>query len=270
MTVLPFFPQAVSTRAHASSPPEGAPKSQPPAHREQNDIPRANTKGGADGGDDDPAEVDISTQTLRSKLLRSPISDPAARQDPQPDADPMLRMFQQLLGSTDGSSAADPTANLPPGIADFLTGTRGTDDPSAQDGRGQARQKQSQLASMWRLVHAVFSLSLALHVALFSSTEFDGSKARREATGNEMASIARGSFWPLFATSEIVLQGGRFFLERGRAPTTGVLGGLARLLPQPWAGYVVVFERYGVIYSTVVADALVVVFVLGAVGWMRS
>jgi len=48
------------------------------------------------------------------------------------------------------------------------------------------------------------------------------------------------------------------------------MGTLAQVLPQPWAGYLRVVGRYSVIYTTVVADAMVVVFVLGVIAWWKN
>ena len=59
-------------------------------------------------------------------------------------------------------------------------------------------------------------------------------------------------------------------MERGQLPASGFLGGIAQILPEPYAGYVRVVGRYSVIWQTVVADAMVVVFVLGAAAWWRG
>jgi hypothetical protein len=45
---------------------------------------------------------------------------------------------------------------------------------------------------------------------------------------------------------------------------------VAGILPAPYSGYVRTVGRYSVIYSTVVSDAMVVVFVLGATSWWRG
>lgn len=74
----------------------------------------------------------------------------------------------------------------------------------------------------------------------------------------------------MFATYEVVLQTSRYFIERGRLQGSGVLSSIGQMLPEPYAGYVRVIGRYSVIYSTVVSDAMVVVFVLGAASWWRG
>lgn len=146
-------------------------------------------------------------------------------------------------------------------------------------------------AYLWRIVHAIFSLVLAVYVAY--STSFTGSKLsrtqsqysnvdqpytddfytdhHRDPTAGLSANqhVGQRLFW-LFATVEIVLQSSRYFLEKGRLPQSGLLGSLSQMLPEPYAGYARVVGRYSVIWSTVVADAMVVIFVLGAVSWTKG
>jgi hypothetical protein len=117
-------------------------------------------------------------------------------------------------------------------------------------------------------------LSLALYVTL--NTTFTGSKRARQlsdVTYNAPMSLERnfGSqlfYW--FATAEVVLQSSRFFIERGRLSQPGMLGTLSNVLPAPWGGYLRIVGRYSVIYTTVVADAMVVLFVLGVLAWWRA
>ena len=77
-------------------------------------------------------------------------------------------------------------------------------------------------------------------------------------------------FFYLFATFEVVLQSSRYFIERGQLQGSGILSTVAGILPAPYSGYVRTVGRYSVIYSTVVSDAMVVVFVLGATSWWRG
>jgi hypothetical protein len=74
----------------------------------------------------------------------------------------------------------------------------------------------------------------------------------------------------MFATFEVVLQSSRFFIERGQLQGSGILSTVGGMLPEPYSGYVRLIGRYSVIYSTVVSDAMVVVFVLGAASWWRG
>jgi hypothetical protein len=155
---------------------------------------------------------------------------------------------------------------MPPGLAQMLGGM----------GQAEPAPPASSSAYLWRIVHALFSLGLALYITL--TTSFTGSKlARTQAVeavswadddGTMATTVAH--FFYAFATFEVVLQSSRYFLERGRLPPSGLLGSVAQILPEPYAGYVRVVGRYSVIWRTVVADAMVVVFVLGASAWWRG
>lgn len=181
-----------------------------------------------------------------------------------------MMMMQQMLRGGDAGGQ--------PG------GAPGSDDPmmkmmQAMMGGGapgqaaQQQQKQTSTAYVWRIVHAVFSFGLAAYVALTST--FDGSKLSRSASAfgqdhdDEAAAVGRRLFY-IFATVEVMLQTTRFFVERGQLQQGGIMGTLATVLPEPFAGYVRLAGRYSVIYTTVVADAMVVVFVLGAMAWSKG
>lgn len=215
----------------------------------------------------DPEEVDISRQLLEQRLGATPSSnDNSSNQAGSGQSDDLMaQMLQQMLGGA-GLGVNTKDKSFPPGIADFLSGM------NAEQGQPQG-QSQRSTAYLWRIVHAVFSLSLALYVALFASA-FNGSKLQRtqlRLVSDELDSpTAHSSFWTLFAAAELALQVSRYFIERGQLPPSGLAGGLAGLLPEPWGGYVRVLGRYGVIYSTIVADAMVVVFVLGCISWLKA
>jgi hypothetical protein len=176
--------------------------------------------------------------------------------------DPMMKLMQQMMGGAAGGDG-----QLPPGLAEMFGGAGGI--PGMP---GQAQQQApSSSAYMWRIVHAIFSLTLALYVVL--TTTFTGTKAARTASaytaleGGE--SFGQRLFY-LFATVEVVLQSSRYFIEKGQLAPSGIMGTLAQFLPMPYAGWIKVAGRYGVIYTTVVADAMVVVFVLGAMAWWKG
>jgi hypothetical protein len=185
------------------------------------------------------------------------------QQMPPGGGDPMMAMLQQMMGAGGG----DPNAQLPPGLAEMM---------GAMGGGGMPGQPQDQQAApsnsayLWRIVHALFSFGLALYVTL--STTFTGTKAAR--TASQYPSEHGDSFgqrlFYMFATAEVVLQSSRFFLERGQLPQSGLLGTLSQILPHPYGGYLRVVGRYSVIYTTVVADAMVVVFVLGVMAWWNG
>lgn len=119
----------------------------------------------------------------------------------------------------------------------------------------------------------------------------------------------RVSLFTLFMTIETVLQTARFFIEKGRlsdfssasssssSPSsasatqsetsvdggsstivtsgdigivTSILQGLLHVLSEPYRGYLRLLIRYALIFSTMLKDALVLVFVLGVGAWLRT
>jgi len=168
----------------------------------------------------------------------------------------MMALLQQMLGDTAGGGAGGDAPPLPPGLADLFSAAR-ADDATTAPGSGAA--------AAWRIVHAVFALALAAYVAVAGG--FGGARAGRDV---QVEGQPPSRLFVVFATGEVLLQSARFFVEKGRLPPSGVLGALSRMLPQPWAGYVRVVGRYSVIYSTLVADAMVVIFVLGVFAWWNG
>lgn len=204
-----------------------------------------------------PDDADIQT------LLRAtvPNSDPSSNQDPKPDDDPMMRLFSQLMGEVPPGPEKDGAApgGLPPGLA-ALMGNGGLSQPenSTQD-------------RAWKILHAVFAFALAIYVTIFSPTLslHQASRERRDSVTKPGEGI--NLFWA-FATVELVLQSTRYFLERGRTSSGvgGIMGTISTFLPKPWAGYLRLIARYSGIWSTIMEDAYVLVFVIGVVSWWRQ
>lgn len=174
--------------------------------------------------------------------------------------DPMMKMFQQMMGNLDGGGAG--------GMPSFA-GMAGMPDLGTQSG--------NTTAYLWRIVHTLFALSLGLYVAF--TTTYSGTRMERElsstferAEGTGVVDVHTGSihfFW-IFATFELILQTTRFLAEKGRIEHGGMLGTISTLLPEPYRGYLAIGTRYSRIWTTISGDALVVVFVLGASSWIRG
>jgi hypothetical protein len=179
--------------------------------------------------------------------------------------DPMMAMLQQMMGGGDPNAAGQ----LPPGLAEMFGGMGGGGGGiPGMPGQPQQQQPQpSSSAYIWRIVHALFSFALAIYVT--TSATFTGSKTSRTISEYSNEGFGQKLFY-MFATAEVVLQSSRFFIERGQLPPSGIMGTLATLLPPPYGGYVRIVGRYSVIYTTVVADAMVIVFVLGAMAWWNG
>ena len=178
----------------------------------------------------------------------------------------MMKMLQQFMGGMPGAGGpgAEGEGGLPPGLAAMM-GAGGMGMP----GTGGTQTKQEDTYGyLWKIVHAVFALVLGIYVTA-TSHAFNGDVSRGGVAG---AGHEGGVnvFW-LFATAELVLQSSRFFLEKGTGSQLGGwIGIVGNMLPEPWKGYVRLAARYSGIWSTVVEDGMVVVFVLGCVAWWKG
>ena len=194
-----------------------------------------------------------------------------------------MRLFQQMIGGVGGDPGSGGDGGLPSGLAAILSGGAG-----AMDGFGQQQQQQgtsspagNSSSYIWRTLHALYAMILGLYLVFHSS--FAASSARliaSQSTAFPPASAVSGvieadrpavnMFW-IFATAELVLQGSRFYLDQGK---DGVQGGWLQLiggfLPEPWKGRARLVGQYSGIWNTLVEDGMVVVFMLGIMGWWKG
>ncbi|EGO56661.1 hypothetical protein NEUTE1DRAFT_84077 [Neurospora tetrasperma FGSC 2508] len=210
--------------------------------------------------------------------------------------DPMMQMMLNMLGG--GGAPGSGAGGMPPfpgGGFPGMPGMGGMMPPGmgmGQQGVPPAMAVPDRYSSLWRLLHTAVALGLGLYIALWTS--FSGSKVDRDSknilTGNNHHHVGAGDqvavgfdtdsarrFFYVFATAEALLLTTRFFLEKGlaKSPVGGAFGGgmlgmAVGFLPQPWKGYLEIAMRYGQIFSTVKADILVCIFVLGVCSWWRS
>lgn len=200
------------------------------------------------------------------------------------EEDPMMKMMMQMLGGGGGAAGG-----LPGGGTNPFASMMGAAGAGGFPGAPAASPQQvagSKYAAVFRILHTLLALSLGVYVALFSS--WTGTKAERDASAadleksarlgfklaheQELEVMKRNFFWA-FATGEALLLTTRYFLDGSNtqgAGGTGVLGALMGFLPQPLKGRVEMVLKYREIVNRVKGDVLVVLFVLGAVGWWRS
>lgn len=229
---------------------------------------------------DDPDEVDISQNPsgygTPSKQNASANDNPLAAamlqmQQQQRNAeggeeeDPMVKMMQQVVGLM-GGNPQDPNAkppDLPPALK-MMLGGGGDAKEEAPPATGSAY--------MWRIVHAVFAFVMAMYIALTST--FNGSKlARSQSVYTEQSGYGLGPrLFLIFCTAELLLQSSRYFVEKGKLQGNSILAKIANsgVVPEPYAGYVRVVGRYMSIVQTIIADALLVVFVFGMLAWWQA
>ena len=239
---------------------------------------------------EDPDEVDISDHayTPRTKDASgtgTPAGggqdDPVVRamlqmqqqqqgQGQQGEEDPMVKMMQSMMGMLGGQQqpgSGDPNAppgempQLPPMLQAMMGG-----------GSQPAQAPTNSNAYVWRIVHAVFAFSLAVYITLTST--FNGSHlSRTQSVYTEAEGYGLGpKLFVLFATFELLLQSSRYFLEKGQLQGSGWLATIAGsgMVPEPYANYIRLIGRYSSIYTTIMSDAMVVVFVFGVLAWWRG
>ncbi|KAK0723144.1 hypothetical protein B0T26DRAFT_740177 [Lasiosphaeria miniovina] len=250
-----------------------------------------------------PSASDMSEAQLRQMMLGFDGPPGGVGPDMMGGDDPMMRMMMQMLGGPGGAGGmpglggAGAGGDMPfpfPGAAGGMAGGPFGNMPFPPMGQQQqAVVLPDRYAALWRLLHTTVALGLGLYIALWTS--FSGTKAERTAAAARAAwtdvteeqrerddeqTLARKFFWA-FATAEALLLTTRFFVDRrGRgsplagAGAGGIGGGLlgmaAGFIPQPFKGYLELALRYFQIFSTVKADVLVCLFVLGACSWWRS
>lgn len=69
---------------------------------------------------------------------------------------------------------------------------------------------------------------------------------------------------------ELVLQSTRFLVEKGRPPQGSWLTTIAGFLPPLFSTYLTTGARYLTFFNVIMADAGVVIFVLGMAAWWNS
>lgn len=247
----------------------------------------------------DPDEVDISEHFYETKkTTRPPVSNvfPApATEEPQlseeqmrqlmlsldggaqqqgpgqqqqaAEEDPLMKMMSQIMGGAGG-------AGFPPGSSPF-PGMM-PNFPGMQQQQQQQAVPKDPYTSLWRLLHALVALGLGLYIAILHP--FSGTKVQREGDAllhanegpDEDLERRKNLFFWTFATAETLLLTTRFYLDKSSMTGPGMVATVVGFLPQPYKGYVEIILRYAKIFTTVRADMLACIFVLGVCAWWRG
>lgn len=243
----------------------------------------------------DPEEVDISTSehfyqpesTARYRMQGNRNAQNFYMNNPSPQGPQMSdEQLRQMMLGFPPSSTPNNNRVPPPNPSAGFPGMEGMeDDPimrimqelmaggtGSLGGKGvlHTNTNPDPYAYIWRLIHAIFALSLGLYIAL--TTPFTGTKLEREQSihADPSSDLSQVRFFWIFATVELLLQTARIWVEKGAMQHTGVIGMVVSFLPAPWKGHVAVLSRYARIWTTVSADAMVLVFVLGVCAWWRG
>lgn len=174
--------------------------------------------------------------------------------------DPMMKMLSQMMGG-----AGIP--GVPPGNG---AGASASPFPGMFGQQQPQNQPIDRYTALWRLLHAIVAIGLGLYVVALTS--FSGTKIERElhALSDEQNQHRKNMFYWVFATAEACLLTTRLFLDKRRPPPTGIAYTVAAFLPEPYKGYVEVVLRYGQMLTTVRADILACMFVMGVCAWWKA
>ncbi|KAI9741331.1 MAG: hypothetical protein M1834_003048 [Cirrosporium novae-zelandiae] len=210
--------------------------------------------------DYDPSQMAQLRQILRTSTPTSETPSSTSQQEPE---DPMMKMLQQMMG---GGGAGGP-GGLPEGFPPIFPGM----PDSQQQQQQQTPSGPSTSAYIWRIIHFLFAVSLGLYIVLYTSF-----KGLSRYTPTAPTHHSGTQIFAIFSSAELLLQATRFFIEKSTGRSTGsgggsgVLGTMLGFLPEPWKSGVVLVRRYKGIWETVSADAMVVVWVMGAVAWWEG
>ncbi|KAI5818149.1 hypothetical protein BZA77DRAFT_386216 [Pyronema omphalodes] len=217
-----------------------------------------------------PSPEDELREAYMMDQLYSQRKGAKPQEEPSPGGmDPMMMLMQQIAGAGSGMGG------MPPGMEGLMggmggmggiPGMGGMPGMGAMPGAQPQQEKKDKWQMLWTVVHAIFAAMLAIWAVRSSSVKFDGSELSRADSKFLSRDEKPQLFW-YFAIMELLLQSGRFILEKGRPPPGSMLTTIAGFLPMPFAGYLHTLARYSVFLWTILADAGVVIFVLGAAAW---
>ncbi|KAG0311398.1 hypothetical protein BGZ99_010207 [Dissophora globulifera] len=120
----------------------------------------------------------------------------------------------------------------------------------------------------WKLLHLVLSVLFGFGV-VYTEYKRQGDLDRFDALATEkplpygVYQVARIPVFWYFITMELILQSTRMFLHGVTATPSSTLGTIAGFLPSPFSDAIQIFMRYRLIWSSLVSDLSVVVFIVG-------
>ncbi|KAA8905381.1 hypothetical protein FN846DRAFT_907498 [Sphaerosporella brunnea] len=173
--------------------------------------------------------------------------------------DPLMQLLQQISGAGGFPSVE--------GMENIMGGASGA---GGMGGSAQAVESKGDRWGMWwTVLHALSAFMLAIWALRSHPGVFDGSEMMRVESANVAAS-EKPQLFRYFALMELLLQSGRFLVEKGRPPQGSMLTTIAGFLPLPFSTYLSTLARYSVFLWTILQDAGVVIFVLGMAAWWNS
>ncbi|KAF9931901.1 hypothetical protein FBU30_009322 [Linnemannia zychae] len=125
-----------------------------------------------------------------------------------------------------------------------------------------------QTARYWKLLHFVLSLMLGVGV-VYSEYRRQGDFGRFDSLATDkplsfgVYQVAPMPVFWYFITMELILQSTRMILHGVTASPSSTLGTIAGFLPPPFSDMIRIFMRYRLIWTSMVNDLSVVIFIIG-------
>ncbi|KAG2210539.1 hypothetical protein INT47_002481 [Mucor saturninus] len=143
-------------------------------------------------------------------------------------------------------------------------GNEGAFDPTAMFGAQQMAVDTS--TRYWGLLHLVSMIMLGVYAVYFEWTKAGADRFAHLLYSNvgvaNYPAVHVPLFW-YFVTLELCMQSARLFYQKGTMPPTSTIASMATQLPYPFGNIVTIFLRYRLIWSCLVQDICVLVFIIG-------
>ncbi|KAG2236022.1 hypothetical protein BDF21DRAFT_469216 [Thamnidium elegans] len=210
------------------------------------------------------------TLTPSSSLKPEPVSFRTQRRDsddpseelgaPEPLVDQdmnvvMNQAFASMFGGVAGIPGSEGGFN-PASLLSAMGGGEMPDQAAAEHVQDSTRY--------WNLLHLLVMVMLGVYSVYFEWTRAGSDRfaALLYKNVSNYPTIHVPVFW-YFVTLELCLQSARLFYQKGTMPPTSTLATLATQLPHPFGNAVTVFLRYRLIWTCLVQDICVLVFIIG-------
>ncbi|KAG0128926.1 hypothetical protein HOY82DRAFT_621598 [Tuber indicum] len=205
------------------------------------------------GAGGDPSDLDLGRLMMENNVFGGQAAGNGQE-------DPMLQMMQQLMGGVGGLGGMGGLGGLSgPGMG------MGMPPPEIQ----QMQQREQSWGMRWKALHVLSSLCLAVWVLRGTGWSFTGSALERAESANMTREDAPVIMTPI-AFRELVLFCLLASVVLGRPPPGSWLTTIGGFLPHPFGTFLTTIARYSVIWTTLIADAGVLIFCLGMVSWWNS
>ncbi|GAA5802491.1 hypothetical protein HPULCUR_007956 [Helicostylum pulchrum] len=170
----------------------------------------------------------------------------------------MNQAFASMFGGVAGVPGSEGGGFNPASLLSAMGG--GAEMP----GQAAVEQHVQDSTRFWNLLHLLVMVMLGVYSVYFEWTRAGSDRfaALLYKNVSNYPTIHVPVFW-YFVTLELCLQSARLFYQKGTMPPTSTLATLATQLPYPFGNAVTIFLRYRLIWTCLVQDICVLVFIIG-------